>query len=375
MGKARVCFVLLVVALCISSAEASAQIVTGNADGTWEAELTSSEELTAVARTVSSRVTTEYTDSSFSRNLIEPVELSDAAKSVPLRVIVEYGDSFFSQNLREPVELEEAAKTATPRVIAEYANSFFSQNLQKPAGLESLAKTVSSRVTVEGADSALCFNMGYPFKPIQPIGIEGDVNKDGVVDVADLIIIGLHFGENPLIDPRADINGDGRTDILDLVVVVKHFGEQAAAAPAKDIWNIDPSQLSVFQEIRRTISRMSSSGPNCVLVLELLDRLIASAVEEPMLLQNYPNPSNPDTWIPYQLAEDVDVTIRIYNVSSKLVRILDLGYKAAGFYTSKEKAAYWDGKNEAGEHVASGVYFYTIQAGEFTATRKLIVLR
>ncbi len=93
------------------------------------------------------------------------------------------------------------------------------------------------------------------------------------------------------------------------------------------------------------------------------------------LLQNFPNPFNPDTWIPYQLTEGVDVVIRIYDVSGKVVRILDLGHKPAGFYTAKSKAAYWDGKNEAGEPVASGVYFYTIQAREFMAAKKMIVAK
>lgn len=94
-----------------------------------------------------------------------------------------------------------------------------------------------------------------------------------------------------------------------------------------------------------------------------------------MLLQNFPNPFNPETWIPYQLAGDVDVTIRIYDVSGHLIRTLDLGHKSAGFYTTKDKSAYWDGKNEAGEQVASGIYFYTIQAGDFTATKKIVITK
>jgi len=96
---------------------------------------------------------------------------------------------------------------------------------------------------------------------------------------------------------------------------------------------------------------------------------------ESMLFPNYPNPFNPDTWIPYQLFGDVDVTITIYNASGRLVRILDLGYKPAGFYTTKDKAAYWNGRNKAGEQVSSGIYFYSIQTGEFTATRKMVVAK
>jgi len=97
--------------------------------------------------------------------------------------------------------------------------------------------------------------------------------------------------------------------------------------------------------------------------------------EEFALLQNFPNSFNPETWIPYQLAEEVDVAIRIYNASGQLVRTLNLGYKQAGFYTNKDKAAYWDGRNELGEQVASGVYFYQIKAGDFVSTKKFVMLK
>ena len=93
-----------------------------------------------------------------------------------------------------------------------------------------------------------------------------------------------------------------------------------------------------------------------------------------MLGQNYPNPFNPDTWIPYQLRKDANVVIKIYTTTGQLVRTLSLGHKPAGFYTGKEKAAYWDGRNEAGEHVSSGVYFYSIKAGALTATRKMVIV-
>jgi hypothetical protein len=98
-------------------------------------------------------------------------------------------------------------------------------------------------------------------------------------------------------------------------------------------------------------------------------------VKSDRLYQNYPNPFNPDTWIPYQLAEDVDVTIRIYNASGQLIRTLSLGNKPAGFYTSEDKATYWDGKNETGEKVSGGIYFYSIHAGDFTSTKKMIIVK
>jgi len=95
--------------------------------------------------------------------------------------------------------------------------------------------------------------------------------------------------------------------------------------------------------------------------------------EKNMLLQNYPNPFNPETWIPFHLVQDADVRVRIYDASGKLIRVLSLGHREAGIYVKKDKAVYWDGKSDAGEEVASGVYFYSINAGDFSATRKLIV--
>ena len=94
-----------------------------------------------------------------------------------------------------------------------------------------------------------------------------------------------------------------------------------------------------------------------------------------VLLQNYPNPFNPETWIPYQLSESASVTITIYDVAGSVVRSLDLGYQAVGFYRSRSQAAYWDGRNSLNERVASGIYFYQIQAGEFSATRRMLILK
>ena len=93
------------------------------------------------------------------------------------------------------------------------------------------------------------------------------------------------------------------------------------------------------------------------------------------LLQNYPNPFNPETWMPYQLTDESVVTIHIYDSQGHRVRTLDLGLSEAGFYRSRARAAYWDGRNSAGESVASGVYFYQILAGDFSATRRMLILK
>ena len=97
--------------------------------------------------------------------------------------------------------------------------------------------------------------------------------------------------------------------------------------------------------------------------------------ERTSLLRNYPNPFNPETWIPYQLATPADVTLTIYEANGKLVRTLALGHRAAGTYQSKSRAAYWDGRNEIGERVASGLYFYTLTAGDWTATSKMLIVK
>ena len=92
-----------------------------------------------------------------------------------------------------------------------------------------------------------------------------------------------------------------------------------------------------------------------------------------VLLANYPNPFNPETWLPYQLANDAEVTIRIYSSSGQLVRHLDLGFQQAGYYIGKLHAAYWDGRNDLGERLASGVYFYELRTPGSSSTRKMVI--
>ncbi len=127
------------------------------------------------------------------------------------------------------------------------------------------------------------------------------------------------------------------------------------------------------------IERAELYGPDAFpLISRCIDREFRSwavAPERSALLQNFPNPFNPETWISYQLKEASEVRIRIYNAAGELVRELDLGSKPAGIYVTQGRAAYWDGRNASGEEVASGVYFYSIRAGDFSAVRKLTVLR
>ena len=92
-------------------------------------------------------------------------------------------------------------------------------------------------------------------------------------------------------------------------------------------------------------------------------------------MQNFPNPFNPETWIPYYLANPATVTVRIYSVDGNLIRSIDVGKRGAGAYTSRQRAVYWDGKDDTGDSVASGVYFYQLLADDFSETRRMVVIK
>ena len=111
---------------------------------------------------------------------------------------------------------------------------------------------------------------------------------------------------------------------------------------------------------------------NAVLSVRLPD---IGTPKQSLLLQNYPNPFNPETWIPFQLSEDSPVSVAIYDTTGKLMRTLSLGYRSAGFYQNRERAAYWDGRNALGEPVASGVYFYQLVTPSFQQTRRMLILK
>ena len=108
---------------------------------------------------------------------------------------------------------------------------------------------------------------------------------------------------------------------------------------------------------------------------QLFSVTVLPIIKKTVLLQSYPNPFNPDTWIPYELDREGEVTIEIYDVSGHLVHKLNLGVQSRGRYVNKDKAAYWNGRTKLGEHAASGIYFYVMKAGDFVATRKMAILK
>ena len=203
-----------------------------------------------------------------------------------------------------------------------------------------------------------------------------DVNADGAVNILDLVLVAQNLRKPTSTNSPADVNSDGTINILDLVLVAQHLGESTSgAAPTtiaiEDIKGLDPATVQAWIDHARAEDDGSLAFQKGIANLERL--LTVLIPEKTMLLPNYPNPFNPETWIPYQLSEPAEVTVTIYTVNGTKVRTLVLGLMPAGIYQNKGRAGYWDGKNDIGEFVASGVYFYTLTAGGFKATRRMLI--
>ena len=204
-----------------------------------------------------------------------------------------------------------------------------------------------------------------------------DVNQDGQVSILDLVLVAQSLGADVPRDPRADVNGDGTINVLDLILVSRHMGESTVSgAPIAASINSEGLTSAVIQTWIANAQAKNDGSLIFQQGIANLHKLLASLIpKETMLQPNYPNPFNPETWIPYQLAKSAEVTVFIYSANGTLIRPLALGYQSAGVYRSRDRAAYWDGTNEMGEPVASGVYFYTLLAGEFKATRKMLIIK
>lgn len=214
-----------------------------------------------------------------------------------------------------------------------------------------------------------------PYLPnpiVVPVGQQRvtDVDSDGVVSILDMIVVSRYLGRIKLPDPHVDVNGDGKVDISDLVLVARSMDAETGAAPSALTPDISAS-------VQAWIAQAEAADDGSLVFrqgIANLKRLLAAMIPgRTDLFANYPNPFNPETWIPYQLAEAAEVSVRIYDATGALVRTLALGPQTAGIYQEKSRAAYWDGKNALGESVASGLYFYTLTAGDFTATRKMLI--
>ena len=197
-----------------------------------------------------------------------------------------------------------------------------------------------------------------------------DVNHDGIVDLQDLIYVALQFGKT---ESSADLNEDGIVNIEDLLLVAAALDNDNKAPQVNSVSQevISPTMIHEWLIQTQSVKSMTATLGKGISVLEKL--LSHASPTETVVLPNYPNPFNPETWIPYQLSESSDVTIRIFASNGQLIRKLHFGHQQPGLYHSRSRAAYWDGKNELGEPVSSGVYFYEFTAGQFVTTRQMVI--
>jgi hypothetical protein len=248
----------------------------------------------------------------------------------------------------------------------------------------------------------------------------GDTNKDGEVNAADIIPIGRFWREKG--EPRqesttnwvlqtakpfkmqpatvADADGNGIVDADDIVPVALNWmkktseprtvaegseketetvGEEMNVAPGNFL-DSDPNILDIYKQMHQKLLDLPGNIEGVIMLRNFMEGRILSleALTIPVknkLLVNYPNPFNPDTWIPFQIATGSKVILTIYNLEGKLIRQINLGVKPAGFYVQKDRAIYWDGRSQDGERVASGVYVYQLQAGVFSESRKLALIK
>ncbi|RKU17909.1 hypothetical protein C6501_03255 [Candidatus Poribacteria bacterium] len=227
-----------------------------------------------------------------------------------------------------------------------------------------------------GLDPATKFDVRIPNYSL-PAPHPADINGDGKVSVLDMLEISFYFGRD--IKPAfssLDLNSDGVIDISDLVEVAQHIDAQAAAPAAlspaivQDWITLAWARYDGSIEFQKGITNLEN-----ILISLTSKKTVDKTVRKTALFANYPNPFNPETWIPYQLAKPAEVSLTIYAANGKIVRTLALGHLPAGVYKTRNRAAYWDGRNDVGESVASGIYFYTLTAGDFTATRKMLILK
>ena len=234
--------------------------------------------------------------------------------------------------------------------------------------------------TLTLSEVLLVNSAGESFRPqveegqiTESLQLTGDVNGDGMVNIQDLVLVAGRLGQSGA--NSADVNGDGTVNIQDLVLVAGALGNTSAAP------SLHPHSLEILTaaDVKLWLThaqQLDLTDATSLRGIRFLEQLLAALLPtETTLLPNYPNPFNPETWIPYRLAEDAFVTLTIYDGRGQIVRTLDVGYQSTAFYETRSKAIHWDGRNEFGEGVTSGVYFYYLSAGDFSATRKMLIIK
>ena len=253
-------------------------------------------------------------------------------------------------------------------------------SLSEFAGETVLLELVTDPDGTSGCDAAHWADLFITAEGVESESRE-DVNRDGSVNILDLVLVAQAFGGKPPSNARADVNDDGQVNVLDLVQVAAVLGENAAAPNAFDIFKskvVTPEQVIAVSQALNVLKGMPEKSPDVETAIRLLRLWLTNLTEtvtETKLLPNFPNPFNPETWIPYQLAEGADIPVFIHDTGGRLVRQISLGSKPAGYYLTRSDAVHWDGQNENGEQVSSGVYFLRFVAGEFSASRRVVIMK
>ena len=304
-----------------------------------------------------------------------------------------YWHSFWDADLGKPIG-EKGQQYITAKDIAidglyirEYANGWAVYNrsgkarkIQLPEKGSGVASGVKNRRwhTIPDLDGEIYLktNPTNNLKNTDTIAVipAWDVNKDGNINIDDIRLVIVDIGVDTPTTLRADVNGDGRVTVADLQLVIDNLDNPTTAeAPT-----LENDSLTAFnaESLRAELNRIGTDTSAFSEAITLLQHLLANIrPQKTALLANYPNPFNPETWIPYHLATPSDVVIIIYDAQGIVVRHLDLGHRDPGYYTNPGRAAYWDGRNEIGERVASGIYFYQLQADNLSLLRKMLILK
>ena len=210
-----------------------------------------------------------------------------------------------------------------------------------------------------------------------------DINEDGNVDATDSALVTAALGQsgNNIVDDRMDVNGDGTVDNADLTLVTNNLDVNGGVPSSVSVFHLlDQKKLEsldrkVLEGYLHTLRAESDGSLKYQRAIAMLEHILAGLrPRETQLLANYPNPFNPETWIPYHLANASDVVITIYDTQGIIIRRLDLGRQSEGYYTRPSRAAYWNGRNAFGERVASGIYFYQLQADNASHLRKMLLI-
>ena len=226
----------------------------------------------------------------------------------------------------------------------------------------------------------------------------GDEFGSAVAIYEDTVIVGAWKDNHALVDPHENPalqsdKGSAYSFLRDGLSWVEKRRIEAAYTRQADLFGASVAIKGAFAIVGASGSDNAGDNSGSAFIFNPIDLGFRSAdipfsvdpashalstlgyIKQTTILQNYPNPFNPETWFPYDLAEKAEVILKIYDVRGALVRQLNIGQQEPGSYRSQEKAAYWDGKDQYGTKVASGMYFYTFSAGDFQRTRRMVILK